>query len=146
MTAPQDTREAVEFLARSLAFVANRTGMTVEKCERITDNTAAMLRRLLDRAEAAERDADEKLDQIVSLEDRVLKLFSERDEADATGYARGLRAAAMLADGEWCCECPQMLDVGEVCCGSPLRVCDTALPSRILALLPADATKGTDDE
>ena len=47
----------------------------------------------------------------------------------------GIEAAAQLADGEWCCECPQMLDIGEVCCGSPLRVCDTALPSRIRALL-----------
>ena len=36
--------EAVERLAKSLAFVANRTGMTVEKCEEVTDKAAAMLR------------------------------------------------------------------------------------------------------
>ena len=38
--------EAVERLAKSLAFVANRTGMTVEKCEQVTDDTAATLRAL----------------------------------------------------------------------------------------------------
>ena len=42
LTAP----EAVERLAKSLAFVANRTGLTVEKCEQITDDSAATLRAL----------------------------------------------------------------------------------------------------
>lgn len=52
MSVATDTSaEAVERLAKSLAFVANRTGLTVEKCEEITDNAAATLRALL-----AERD------------------------------------------------------------------------------------------
>ena len=42
LTAP----EAVERLAKSLAFVANRTGMTVEKCEQVADQAAATLRAL----------------------------------------------------------------------------------------------------
>lgn len=52
MTDPDTSTEAVERLAGSLAFAANRTGMTVERCERITDQAAATLRAL-----AAERDA-----------------------------------------------------------------------------------------
>ena len=46
MTDTDTSKEAVERLARSLAFVANRTGMTVEKCEQVTDETAATLRAL----------------------------------------------------------------------------------------------------
>ena len=40
------TTEAVERLAKSLAFVANRTGLTVEKCEEIADEAAAPIRAL----------------------------------------------------------------------------------------------------
>ena len=46
----QDTE--AERLAKSLAFVPHRRGMSVERCERITDDAAAALRAL-----AAERDA-----------------------------------------------------------------------------------------
>ena len=42
MTRPTD--EQLEAMAKSLAFVANRTGMTIERCEAITDRAAAMLR------------------------------------------------------------------------------------------------------
>ena len=38
------TDDELEAMAKMLAFVANRTGMTVEKCEQITDDAAAMLR------------------------------------------------------------------------------------------------------
>ena len=54
---PDLTPEAVERLAKSLAFVANRTGLTVEKCEQITDDTAATLRALSATLEAAEMSA-----------------------------------------------------------------------------------------
>lgn len=58
-----DTRAEVVHIARSLVFVANRTGMTVEKCEKITDEAAAMLRRLIDRAETAERERDAAIER-----------------------------------------------------------------------------------
>ena len=52
--------EAVERLAKSLAFVANRTGLTVEKCEQITDDAAATLRALSAKVET-ERAANFRL-------------------------------------------------------------------------------------
>jgi hypothetical protein len=42
MTHPTD--DELEAMARILSFVANRTGLTVEKCEEVTDKAAAMLR------------------------------------------------------------------------------------------------------
>lgn len=38
--------EAVERLAVTLAFVANRTGLTVEKCEQVTGAAADTIRAL----------------------------------------------------------------------------------------------------
>ena len=57
MTHPDLTPEAVERLAKSLAFVANRTGLTVEKCEQITDDSAATLRALSSALENAVAEA-----------------------------------------------------------------------------------------
>ena len=85
MTRPTDDElEAVERLAKSLAFVANRTGMTVEKCEEVTDDAAAMLRAL-----SAERD---ELKQ--SLEKAVMACG---EQARARGEAEGKLAASEMA-------------------------------------------------
>ena len=54
---PDTSPEAVERLAKSLAFVANRTGMTVEKCEQVADDAAATLRAL---SAALEKESAEK--------------------------------------------------------------------------------------
>lgn len=80
---------------------------------------------------------DAEYERLWSLAPAHLRVMVDRRRADEIAAARreGIEAAAALADDEWCCECPQTLDIGEVCCGSPLRVCDTALPSRIRALL-----------
>lgn len=60
------------------------------------------LRAALDAAER-ERDAlskhsDDQYDEISSLEEQVEELVKERDAADATGYARGVRDAASKVD------------------------------------------------
>jgi hypothetical protein len=77
------TPEAVERLARQLAFVANRTGMTISKCEAVTDEAAAALRAL-----SAERDAlRAKLAEVVD----VLR--------DAADIASSVRCANVYSRG-----------------------------------------------
>jgi hypothetical protein len=79
------TPEAVERLAKSLAFVANRTGMTVEKCEIITDCAADTLRALSARLaalEAAKWDV-----QHTDTMNSIVQIGMARDQAEARAKA-----------------------------------------------------------
>lgn len=76
MSAPVTSTKHADYLARSLSFVANRTGMTVAKCEQITDKAAATLRAL-----AAERDG---LGQtMAAMLESHIQAVRERDAARA---------------------------------------------------------------
>ena len=110
---PDLTPEAVERLAKSLAFVANRTGMTVEKCEQITDDTAATLRALSAalevaemsakhwhaRAEAAEAERDEALNQLDSERHNVDVLEIRVDALKAELAVDALQMLLQVQDG-----------------------------------------------
>jgi hypothetical protein len=86
------TPEAVERLARQLAFVANRTGMTISKCEAVTDESAAALRALLARAEAAEAEVARKTHTCPLGEDCDLTVAWMARAAEAKAEAAALRA------------------------------------------------------
>lgn len=67
------TRENVERVACLLAFVANRKGLTVKRCEQITNEAAAILRAILARAEAAEAALERDRSQVAT----ALSAFSD---------------------------------------------------------------------
>lgn len=120
--------EAVEMLA--LIREVGAKGWREEGEEafaRIEDETAATLRALRAALDAAQEEATRRTRE-VELTYRVqMRLTAERDAADATGYARGVRDAANEAHERWVW-------------GAPPEGTEGA----ILALLPAaDATKET---
>lgn len=92
--------------------------------------TAAMLRALRAALDAAERERDEADARGDDWHDQASKFRHERDAADATGYARGVRDAAGLFENA---QSKSWMGVSIVIA--------------ILALLPAtDATKETRDD
>ena len=120
-----DSREAVRRKAASLDDGMARTSSMLERSD-----AAAMLRRLIDRAEAAEG-----MLRVSVLERDANNLIAA---ANAAGYARGVRAAVEKAK-RWGDESPSTAFAG---CGWAAD----QITAAILALLPADTTKGTDDE
>lgn len=86
------TKEAVERLARSLAFVANRTGMTVEKCEEITDDAAATLRAISDRLAEVEAERDRQYDENVN---RIAQQAAAEARAEAAEAELAVARAAL---------------------------------------------------
>jgi multidrug efflux pump subunit AcrA (membrane-fusion protein) len=84
------TPEAVDRLAKSLAFVANRTGMTVDKCEQVTDQSAATLRALYARAAELEAEQASRSAMFATAHEEL----AAAQAALATARADALREAA----------------------------------------------------